>query len=57
MTSAHLLQCPVTLNPHRFRDSFSELLSPGPYLELFGTEAWPGSNWTVFGNQVTEHYF
>lgn len=32
-----------------------ELVSPGPYLELFGRTAVPG--WTVFGNQVTRTLF
>jgi len=29
-----------------------EKVSPGPYLELYGREEIPGSQWTVYGNQV-----
>lgn len=29
-----------------------ERASPGPYLELFGREHFPNSDWTVFGNQI-----
>jgi len=34
-----------------------EQVSPGPYLELFGREAIPNSDWTVFGNQVERRIF
>lgn len=32
--------------------SLIERASPGPYLELFGREHFPNSDWTVFGNQI-----
>ena len=34
-----------------------EKVSPGPYLELFGREEIPRSQWTVFGNQVERRLF
>lgn len=34
-----------------------ERVSPGPYLELYGREEIPRSNWTVFGNQVERRLF
>ncbi|MCR9295424.1 MAG: MT-A70 family methyltransferase [bacterium] len=34
-----------------------EQVSPGPYLELFGREEIPASEWTVFGNQVERRLF
>lgn len=34
-----------------------EQVSPGPYLELFGREELPNTNWTVFGNQVERRLF
>jgi len=34
-----------------------EKVSPGPYLELFGREEIPHSQWTVFGNQVERRLF
>lgn len=34
-----------------------EQVSPGPYLELFGREEQPRSDWTVFGNQVERRLF
>ncbi len=34
-----------------------ERVSPGPYLELFGREEFPRSEWTVFGNQVERRLF
>jgi len=34
-----------------------ERVSPGPYLELFGREQIPDSDWTVFGNQVERRLF
>jgi len=37
--------------------SLVEKTSPGPYLELFGREALPDSQWTVFGNQVEQRLF
>lgn len=29
-----------------------EQVSPAPYLEMYGRQAFPGSEWTVYGNQV-----
>ena len=37
--------------PGRIR-SLIERVSPGPYLELYGREELPDSEWTVYGNQV-----
>ena len=34
-----------------------EKVSPGPYLELFGREEIPNSDWTVFGNQIERRLF
>lgn len=34
-----------------------EKVSPGPYLELFGREEIPNSQWTVFGDQVERRLF
>ncbi len=34
-----------------------EKVSPGPYLELFGREELPASDWTVFGDQVERRLF
>ena len=34
-----------------------ERVSPGPYLELFGREEIPDSQWTVFGDQVERRLF
>ena len=34
-----------------------ERVSPGPYLELFGREQIPDSDWTVFGDQVAPSYW
>ena len=34
-----------------------EQVSPGPYLELYGREEIPNSNWTVYGNQVERRLF
>lgn len=34
-----------------------ERASPGPYLELFGREELPDSQWTVFGDQVEKKMF
>jgi N6-adenosine-specific RNA methylase IME4 len=40
--------------PERIRDKI-EIVSPGPYLELFGRRQAEG--WTVFGNQLNEDLF
>lgn len=40
--------------PDVFR-SLVSLVSPGPYLELFGRKSVPDPNWTVFGNEVREN--
>ena len=37
--------------PGRIR-SLIEQVSPGPYLELYGREELPNSEWTIYGNQV-----
>jgi N6-adenosine-specific RNA methylase IME4 len=42
--------------PDRVRQLI-ELVSPPPYLELFGREEIPHSSWTVFGNQVERRLF
>lgn len=34
-----------------------ERVSPGPYLELYGREELPNSDWTVYGNQVEPRLF
>lgn len=34
-----------------------ERASPGPYLELYGREALPNSDWTVYGNQIGKRMF
>lgn len=34
-----------------------EKVSPGPYLELYGREAFPDSQWTVYGNQIERKLF
>jgi N6-adenosine-specific RNA methylase IME4 len=34
-----------------------ERVSPGPYLELYGREELPDSDWTVYGNQVERRLF
>lgn len=34
-----------------------ERVSPGPYLELFGREEQPRTQWTVYGNQVERRLF
>ena len=34
-----------------------ESVSPGPYLELFGREEIPNSDWTVFRNQIERRLF
>lgn len=42
--------------PFVFRE-LVERVSPGPYLELYGREEQPGTEWTVFGNQVERRLF
>ncbi len=42
--------------PYRVRELI-ERVSPGPYLELFGRQEIPDSEWTVFGNQVERRLF
>jgi len=42
--------------PFRFRELI-ELVSPGPYLELYGREEQPNTGWTVYGNQVERRLF
>tara|TARA_R110002049_G_scaffold309101_2_gene516903 strand:- start:33016 stop:33579 length:564 start_codon:yes stop_codon:yes gene_type:complete len=37
--------------------SLIERVSPGPYLELFGREEQPRTDWTVYGNQVERRLF
>ncbi|TWU62661.1 hypothetical protein V7x_43960 [Crateriforma conspicua] len=34
-----------------------ERVSPGPYLELYGREEQPRTQWTVYGNQVERRLF
>ncbi len=42
--------------PYRVRQLI-EQVSPGPYLELYGREEIPQSQWTVYGNQVERRLF
>jgi len=42
--------------PFLFR-GLIERVSPGPYLELYGREDQPRSEWTVYGNQVERRLF
>ena len=42
--------------PYRVRELI-EQVSPGPYLELYGREEIPHSQWTVYGNQVERRLF
>lgn len=42
--------------PFAFRELI-ERVSPGPYLELYGREEQPRSEWTVYGNQVERRLF
>lgn len=42
--------------PYAVRQAI-EQVSPGPYLELFGREELPNTDWTVFGNQVERRLF
>ena len=41
--------------PGRIR-ALVERVSPGPYLELFGREELPDSEWTVYGNEVERRF-
>ena len=34
-----------------------EQVSPGPYLELYGREEHPNTDWTVYGNQIERRLF
>ncbi len=42
--------------PFAFR-ALVEQVSPGPYLELYGREEQPNTQWTVYGNQVEQKLF
>lgn len=42
--------------PFRFRELI-EQVSSGPYLELYGREEQPNTDWTVYGNQVERRLF
>ena len=42
--------------PFRFRELI-EQVSPGPYLELYGREEQPNTDWTIYGNQVERRLF
>lgn len=42
--------------PGRVR-SLIERVSPGPYLELYGREELPDSEWTVYGNQIEKRLY
>jgi N6-adenosine-specific RNA methylase IME4 len=42
--------------PFAFR-RLIEKVSPGPYLELYGREEQPRTEWTVYGNQVERKLF
>lgn len=42
--------------PFAFREMI-ERVSPGPYLELYGREEQPDSDWTVYGNQIERGLF
>lgn len=42
--------------PFLFR-GLIEQVSPGPYLELYGREEHPNTEWTVYGNQVERRLF
>jgi N6-adenosine-specific RNA methylase IME4 len=37
--------------------SLIERVSPGPYLELYGREELPDSDWTVYGNEIERRHF
>lgn len=53
------LQAPRTVHSRKpgVVRSLIERVSPGPYLELFGREELPNSQWTVFGNQIERRLF
>lgn len=58
-TSRSWLQARRTIHsrkPYAFR-ALIEKVSPGPYLELYGREEQPQSEWTVYGNQVERRLF
>jgi len=42
--------------PFQFRELI-EAVSPGPYLELYGREEQPNTDWTVYGNEVERRLF
>ncbi len=42
--------------PFLFRELI-ERVSPGPYLELYGREEQPRTQWTVYGNQIERRLF
>lgn len=42
--------------PFCFRDLI-EQVSPGPYLEVYGREEHPSTDWTIYGNQVERRLF
>jgi N6-adenosine-specific RNA methylase IME4 len=42
--------------PFAFR-ALVEQVSPGPYLELYGREEHPSTDWTIYGNQVERRLF
>jgi len=42
--------------PFAFRE-LVERVSPGPYLELYGREEHPNTDWTIYGNQVERKLF
>ena len=42
--------------PFRFRELI-EQVSHGPYLEVYGREEQPNTDWTVYGNQVERRLF
>lgn len=42
--------------PYIFRE-LVEMVSPGPYLELYGRVEQPNTDWTVYGNQVERRLF
>jgi N6-adenosine-specific RNA methylase IME4 len=53
------LVSPRTLHsrkPFAFR-ALIERVSPGPYLELYGREEHPNTEWTVYGDQVERRLF
>ena len=42
--------------PRQFRE-FIERVSQPPFLELYGREVFPGTDWTVYGNQIEQLLF